>query len=105
MGEQLDFEEMDRSSSGRHPASVVPMKTLTVRISESLFAEITREAVDRKLSKSEVIRQRLEQASAGSRPPLIDELDDLEAFELIARLLDVGQPTARVISHAEQSAA
>ena len=81
------------------------MKTLTVRIPESLFAEITREAVARKLSKSEVIRQRLEQSSVILRTALIDELDDLEAFELIARLLDVGLPLEPAESLAEKSAA
>ncbi|HEY3899266.1 MAG TPA: ribbon-helix-helix protein, CopG family [Chthoniobacter sp.] len=81
------------------------MKTLTVRIPESLFAEITREAVARKLSKSEVIRQRLEQCSAVTRSLLIDELDDLEAFELIARLLDVEYPGGPLETEAEQSAA
>jgi Arc/MetJ-type ribon-helix-helix transcriptional regulator len=81
------------------------MKTLTVRIPESLFAEITREAVARKLSKSEVIRQRLERVSAMTRTPLIDELDDLEAFALIARLLNVGYDVDPVEAQAEQSAA
>jgi hypothetical protein len=83
------------------------MKTLTVRIPESLFAEITREAVARKISKSEVIRQRLEQASAeGAKIPLIDELDDLEAFALMAQLLGVGRPEDVVVeSRGEQSAA
>jgi hypothetical protein len=82
------------------------MKSLTVRIPESLFAEITREAVARKISKSEVIRQRLEQAIAVSRTPLIDELDDLEAFELIARLLGAGRPEEPMVEiRAEKSAA
>jgi hypothetical protein len=107
LGEQLDFEEIDRSSSGRHPASVVPMKTLTVRIPESLFAEITRESVARKISKSEVIRQRLEQAVAdGAKMPLIEELDDLEAFALMAQLLAVGRADEPMVEiRAEQSAA
>lgn len=35
------------------------MKTLTVKISDEVFAEISRDATTRNLSKSEVVRERL----------------------------------------------
>ena len=64
-----------------------------------MFDEITREAEARKLSKSEVIRLRLEEAIAESRMSLIDELDDLEAFELMARLLSVAREVEAVVEN------
>lgn len=49
------------------------MKTLTVRLPEPLAAEIEAEARGRKMSKSDVVRERLEQAPgaprAASAPP------------------------------------
>jgi len=41
------------------------MKTLTVRLPDSLVAEIEAEARERKMSKSDVVRERLQ---AGARP-------------------------------------
>jgi Arc/MetJ-type ribon-helix-helix transcriptional regulator len=67
------------------------MKTLTVRLPESLFDEIEQDARARKVSKSEIVRQRLEQARDAKRP-LVDEMDDLEAFQLIAQLLGLSRP-------------
>jgi len=67
------------------------MKTLTVRLPESLFAQIADDAQARNTSKSEIVRQRLERV-AGSTTPLVDQLDDLEAFELMAQLLGAGYP-------------
>ena len=98
MSEQLDFEGIARSPSGRRPANTTPMKTLTVRLPESLFAEIANDAETRKISKSEIVRQRLERATGGSRMSLVDELDDLEAFELMANLLGAGLPGERLSS-------
>ncbi len=72
-------------------AAAGPMKTLTVRLPESLCTEIARAAGARRISKSEIIREWLEEAAA-ERMPLIDELDDLEAFALMAQLLGVGRP-------------
>jgi Arc/MetJ-type ribon-helix-helix transcriptional regulator len=45
------------------------VKTLTVRLPESLAAEIEAESRMRKLSKSDVVRERLERASAGAHEP------------------------------------
>ena len=45
------------------------MKTLTVRLPESLAAAIEAESRGRKISKSDVVRERLEQASAAPREP------------------------------------
>jgi hypothetical protein len=45
------------------------MKTLTVRLPESLVADIEAEARARELSKSDVVRERLERASPGLREP------------------------------------
>lgn len=44
------------------------MKTLTVRLPESLAAAIEAEARQRRLSKSDVVRERLERASAAAEP-------------------------------------
>lgn len=45
------------------------MKTLTVRLPESLVADIEAEARARELSKSDVVRERLERASPGLMEP------------------------------------
>jgi hypothetical protein len=69
------------------------MKTLTVRLPEPLAAAIEAEARGRKMSKSDIVRERLESASAASReaaaPPdvisdLIGSVDGLPA-DLSAR--------------------
>jgi hypothetical protein len=44
------------------------MKTLTVRLPEPLAAEIEAEARGRKMSKSDIVRERLEQAPGAPRP-------------------------------------
>jgi Arc/MetJ-type ribon-helix-helix transcriptional regulator len=55
------------------------MKTLTIRLPEALAAEIESESRRRKLSKSDVIRERL--AGAGKRgrrqPALLDAIADV----------------------------
>jgi Arc/MetJ-type ribon-helix-helix transcriptional regulator len=43
------------------------MKTLTVRLPEPLFADIAAESRGRNLSKSDVVRERLESARKGRR--------------------------------------
>ena len=43
------------------------MKTVTVRLPESLAAEIEAESRARKVSRSDVVRQRLQNAAASSR--------------------------------------
>jgi ribbon-helix-helix CopG family protein len=45
------------------------MKTLTVRLPEPLAAAIEAEAQARHVSKSDVVRERLERAPAGAREP------------------------------------
>jgi hypothetical protein len=45
------------------------MKTLTVRLPESVVASIEAEARRRKLSKSDVVRERLQRAAAGAKEP------------------------------------
>jgi Arc/MetJ-type ribon-helix-helix transcriptional regulator len=44
------------------------MKTLTIRLPEALVAEIEAESRDRKVSKSEVVRERLARAAGPRRP-------------------------------------
>lgn len=44
------------------------MKTLTVRLPESLAADIEAESRRRKLSKSDIVRERLERAPAAGEP-------------------------------------
>jgi hypothetical protein len=55
------------------------MKTLTVRLSEALAAEIEAESRDRKISKSDVVRERLERAPRKPRrtPPSFAAIADL----------------------------
>lgn len=69
------------------------MKTITVRLPESLAAAIEAESRQRKLSKSDVVRERLERASPAAREPgspayaiadLIGSVDGLPA-DLSAR--------------------
>lgn len=52
------------------------MKTVTVKIPDPLFAEITSAAKARKISKSEVIRERLAR-SGTSRASLWSRMEDL----------------------------
>jgi Arc/MetJ-type ribon-helix-helix transcriptional regulator len=55
------------------------MKTMTVRLPETLVAEIDAESRERKLSKSEVVRERLQAAARHERRPtaLLDSVTDL----------------------------
>jgi Arc/MetJ-type ribon-helix-helix transcriptional regulator len=55
------------------------MKSLTVRLPEPLVADIESEASDRKISKSDVVRERLQVATGSARRPtaLIDAIADL----------------------------
>jgi hypothetical protein len=54
------------------------MKTITVRLPEPLAAEIASESRRRKISKSDVVRERLERAGESSpRPASLDAIADL----------------------------
>jgi Arc/MetJ-type ribon-helix-helix transcriptional regulator len=55
------------------------MKTLTVRLPESLVAQIEAESRRRKLSKSDVVRERLAGAEGSRRrqPALLDAISDV----------------------------
>lgn len=54
------------------------MKTLTVRLPEALAAEIEAESRTRGLSKSDVVRERLERArKATELPPALEDIADL----------------------------
>lgn len=55
------------------------MKTLTVRLPESLVAEIDAESRKRKLSKSDIVRERLQTAPKRNPPKsaLLDSIADL----------------------------
>jgi hypothetical protein len=55
------------------------MKTLTVRLPESLVAQIEAESRQRKLSKSDIVRERLSRADGERRAPA--------TFEAIADLV------------------
>ena len=54
-----------------------PMKTLTVRLPEALVAQIEAESRRRKLSKSDVVRERLTHAITGRRPSSLEAIADL----------------------------
>ena len=53
------------------------MKTLTVRLPEPLVADIESESRGRKISKSDVVRERLERAPRRRRPASLDAIADL----------------------------
>ena len=55
------------------------MKTLTVRLPEALVAQIEAESRRRKLSKSDVVRERLSRAERSRRrqPALLDAIADV----------------------------
>jgi Arc/MetJ-type ribon-helix-helix transcriptional regulator len=54
------------------------MKTLTVRLPEALVAQIDAESRRRKLSKSDVVRERLARTGGTRRkPPSLDAIADL----------------------------
>jgi Arc/MetJ-type ribon-helix-helix transcriptional regulator len=53
------------------------MKTLTVRLPEVLVAQIEAESRRRKLSKSDVVRERLSRAEELRRPASLDAIADL----------------------------
>jgi Arc/MetJ-type ribon-helix-helix transcriptional regulator len=55
------------------------MKTFTVRLPEALVAEIEAESRERRVSKSDVVRERLSRAagSPGRRRPPLDAIGDL----------------------------
>jgi hypothetical protein len=52
------------------------MKTVTVKLSDPVFAEIASAAQERNISKSQVIRERL-QADRSARPSLWSRIEDL----------------------------
>lgn len=47
----------------------VCMKTLTIRLPDSLLRELETESEARRVSKSDIVRERLAQSGASSRPP------------------------------------
>ena len=55
------------------------MKTLTVRLPESLVAQIETESRERKLSKSDVVRERLSRSARADRqrPAMLEAIADL----------------------------
>ena len=53
------------------------MKTLTVRLPDSLAASIEEEARARKLPKSDIVRERLERAPAVAEPGAAYDIADL----------------------------
>ena len=53
------------------------MKTLTVRLPEALVAQIEAESRRRKLSKSDVVRERLMGAARRKQPALLDAIADV----------------------------
>jgi Arc/MetJ-type ribon-helix-helix transcriptional regulator len=53
------------------------MKTLTVRLPEALVAQIEAESRRRRLSKSDVVRERLTRRSRRARSAALDAISDL----------------------------
>jgi lipopolysaccharide biosynthesis protein len=60
--------------------TIFPVKTLTIKLPDELFAEITRAAEMRKVPKSVVVRERLQAKSmppGDARTSLWDRMEDL----------------------------
>jgi Arc/MetJ-type ribon-helix-helix transcriptional regulator len=53
------------------------MKTITIRLSETLFAEIQAESRGRNISKSDVVRERLQSARKSRRRSGVEAIADL----------------------------
>jgi hypothetical protein len=53
------------------------MKTLTVRLPEALAAEIEAESKKRGVSKSDIVRERLQRERNGVLPPGLEDIADL----------------------------
>ena len=53
------------------------MKTITVRLPETLVAQIESESRRRRLSKSDVVRERLTGRARASQPTTLDAIADL----------------------------
>jgi Arc/MetJ-type ribon-helix-helix transcriptional regulator len=53
------------------------MKTLTVRLPDELAAQIEAESRERKLSKSDIVRERLTRTRARKRRRSLDAISDL----------------------------
>jgi Ribbon-helix-helix protein, copG family len=58
---------------------IVCMKSLTIRLPEALVAQIEAESRERKLSKSDIVRERLTLGAGahGPRPAALDAIADL----------------------------
>jgi Arc/MetJ-type ribon-helix-helix transcriptional regulator len=56
---------------------VIKMKTVTVRLPERLVADIEAESRDRRVSKSDVIRERLERGANQQHPDPLASIRDL----------------------------
>jgi Arc/MetJ-type ribon-helix-helix transcriptional regulator len=53
------------------------MKTITIRLPEPVAAEIEAESAERGISKSDVVRERLEGARASKRSAALESIADL----------------------------
>ena len=53
------------------------MKTLTVRLPESLVAQIDAESRERRVSKSDIVRERLQAGAGERRQSALDRIADL----------------------------
>jgi ribbon-helix-helix CopG family protein len=53
------------------------MRTLTVRLPEALAAEIESESKKRGISKSDIVRERLQRERDRELPPALDDIADL----------------------------
>jgi hypothetical protein len=53
------------------------MKTITIRLPEPIAAEIEAESRERKVSKSDIVRERLENAHKPRRNGALDRIADL----------------------------
>jgi hypothetical protein len=53
------------------------MKTLTVRLPDALASEIEAESKKRGISKSDIVRERLQRERSGGLPPGLEDIADL----------------------------
>lgn len=65
------------------------MKTLTIKVPDTLFAEITSAALTRKVPKSEIVRERLTQKSGAAKTRRISLWNRMQDLVLQADSLPV----------------
>ena len=73
------------------------MKTITIRIPDVLAESIARESLDRRVSKSDIVRERLASAPSGLQShPLADILAEIDALPVTGPTRDAARDKKRL---------